>query len=187
MADVFGRDITYRGSFKGEKVRVTISSLAGGALVREVRLKYAQPVSRVWDLSSGGVYFIAGVPEGQWSFGIIAGPTVTPDLLSAALDICRPGTITISASPGYCDIASASSSSRAADYSLNSAVLSEFGMDASTADMMINQSVGGLFVSLSIGGAAGGGTSGGIGAKSTGGSVGILKSTPTGGLTTFTN
>jgi hypothetical protein len=156
--DIFTRCITYGGSFMPEGTSITFagggSTSSIGAIVRNVNINYNQAVSRIWDLGSGKVFFVAGQTNGTWGIGTVAGVSGGFAIYGC---VCAPGTITFNGNVGMCNVISSVVS--AASFILHDTILSQVGVTAQSEDMIINQGIGGTFLYLEEGATPTGGGS----------------------------
>lgn len=144
MADVFGREIAYSGGFKGEDAVITITGASDtGALVRNLSFEYGQSVTRIWDLTDGSCFYVAGRTSGNWSVSRVVGPGSFMRALQD-MTVCDPGTISFGAGGGFCD------GNGSTEYNLNYTVLTGVNASINADDMIVNEGVGGIFLSLSI-------------------------------------
>ena len=145
--DVFGREIRYRGGFKGEDAVITITGASDvGSLVRSLQFGYRQGISRIWDLTDGSCFFVAGRTEGSWSVARVVGPGSFMDALRE-MTVCTPGTISFGSAGGFCG---SGVSVRRTNYTLKNTVLTGISSSVNSDDMILNEGVSGIFLSLEI-------------------------------------
>jgi len=141
MADIFGRSITWGGSFQPEGTTVSFAGAEIGAIIRSVQISYGQAISRLWDLGTGKSFIVAGNTNGTWSIGTVAGVGGT---FSDFGEICAPGEMVISADAGMCGPTTPVS------FTLRQTILAQVGLSVVSDDMIINEAVSGLFLSLEV-------------------------------------
>ena len=141
MSDIFGRTITWGGSFQPEGTTVSFAGAQIGAIVRSVQISYGQAISRLWDLGTGRSFIVAGNTNGTWSIGTVAGVGGT---FGDYGTICAPGEMVISADAGLCG------PSVPVSYTLRQTILAQVGLSVVSDDMIINQALSGLFLSLEV-------------------------------------
>ena len=142
---VFGRTIITDGGFKGEDAAVTFSPGGeAGSLVRNIQLQFGQQISRIWDLTTGHVFLIAGRPEGNASLAKVAGPGSG---LAAFTQwtVCDRGSITINGEGGFCaDI------QQSGNWNLKDCVLTGIAASASAEDMILNEGITVAFMDMTV-------------------------------------
>lgn len=138
-----GRNINYAGGFEPENTKVAWSGVSGGGIVRQIQLQYQREVSRIWDLGTGSVYLIAGIPNGNFMFGMVAAGVKPPNY-----GVCNPGTVTLAIAQSICR-AGGGNPAQSSNYTLNHVVSGSVAVSGDSSDMMIVQGVGGTFLSLS--------------------------------------
>lgn len=146
MSDIFNRNLSYAGSFRPEGTSLTFAGSTGAgsnAIVRNIRLDYQQQISRIWDLGSGNVFFVAGQTNGAWGFGTVAGISGSFAIYG---EICNPGTLTLDADVGICNTNQNYVTSAA--YVMHETILSQVGLTAQSSDMIMNMAIGGTFLFL---------------------------------------
>lgn len=146
MPDIFNRSLSYAGSFRPEGTTITFSGSVGTgsrAIVRNINVNYNQAISRIWDLGSGNVFFVAGQTNGTWGMGTVAGVSGGFEIYG---EICLPSTITLDGDVGICNVSAVYVSG--GSFTLHETILTQVGITAQAEDMIINMGVGGTFLYL---------------------------------------
>ena len=141
MSDIFGRELSYGGSFQPEGTTVSFSGAVTGAIVRNVNMRYSQSVTRVWDLGTGKAFFIAGQTNGTFGIGTVAG--VNGDF-SIFGSICAPGTMVFDGNVGLCNVQGDVAGD--ATFTLHKTILADVSISVVSDDMIINQGIAGTFL-----------------------------------------
>lgn len=146
MADIFGREILYGGSFKADEVTLNVSGTGSdGLLVQNFQLTYRQEVTRLLELGTKKAYFVAARPVGSFGMGKVVGPTdIQANFLSTFGDICNveSNVISLKYADAWCGAGSGTG------FSLKYCLLTSVGAQVQSADMIISEAVEGIFNSL---------------------------------------
>jgi hypothetical protein len=147
MADIFGRNVSpVGGVFISEQALMTLSgagNLGVGALVQQVSAAYQQQFSMLFELGSNTVYPIMGRPQGTLSIGRVVGDG---EFSQSFFDVCQGGTtVEITAKQGTCN--GLQGGTVAATF--QGVFVTSYGIDLSTADLMVRENVQASFVSMS--------------------------------------
>jgi hypothetical protein len=152
LSDIFNRQSdVFGGSFTADQARVTFPALAGGGseaglLMQSLQASYTQQLTRLYELSSSAVYYVAGRTAGQASAGRIIGPRK----LSGAFyktygDVCNAKTNTLHFSmSGGCG----NTSGARASFTAHFVVIQSVGFSVGAADMLINEQISMIFSSF---------------------------------------
>lgn len=177
MADIFSRaSDSFGGSFSADGVVVNFSNLGNdvgvGLLTQNLALNYSQNVSKVFEIGTDRVYFVAGRTNGSLGMGRILGPTkVQVALYNRFGDVCQAAknnlTFTLSAackpssSAGsgrvFLDGPRAGSNTQTGQASNNRSiyetkfnVLIGIGLQMAAQDMIVNEQMQMMFGSLNV-------------------------------------
>lgn len=152
MSDIFNRQSdVFGGSFTADQAKVTFPALAGGGaeaglLMQSLQASYTQQLTRLYELSSAAVYYVAGRTAGQASAGRVVGPRkVAGAFYKTYGDVCNAKTNTLHFSMAAgCGDGQASRSSFTAHF----VVIQSVGFSVGAADMLINEQIGMIFSSF---------------------------------------
>ena len=147
--DVFSRETTpVGGVFISEKALMTLSGagdLGVGALVQNVNASYQQQFSMLFELGSNTIYPIMGRPQGTLTIGRVVGSGGFSDEF---FDACNGGsTVQFSATQGACNGLEGSKVAT----TLSGVFVTQYGIDLSTQDLMVRESVQAVFTSMTKG------------------------------------
>ena len=153
MADnVFGRQ---GGNIKGAFSADTLKLQIGGKsdlLVQNLRVQYAQQVSKIYDLSNAtpaDAYYVAGRADGQASMQKVMGPNATvKDFYSQFGDPCNAnrGNLVLSGSFGCGGGGSGTNTA----VTLEKPVVTSFGMAVNANDVLITEDTSLIFHNLFV-------------------------------------
>lgn len=176
MTSVFNReDLTLGGAFQADRATLTITQAgAQGLLVQRMSLTYAQAVSKLYDITSRAVYYVAGRTQGQAGLDRVIGPVATiKGFYTCFGDVCRAKKNTLSldlkssacanaagaaATTGLtgqeltngCTTASTTTTTQI-NYVLQFCVVTQIGIGLQAQDMVISENLAMMFSSLKIG------------------------------------
>ena len=146
MADIFGREMLYGGSFKADEITLNVSGTGSdGLLVQNFNMTYRQDVTRLLELGTKKAYFVAARPTGQFSMGKVVGPTdIQAQFLSTFGDICNveSNVIALKYAAGWCGAGTG------VGFNLKYCLLTSIGAQVQSADLIISEAVDGIFNSL---------------------------------------
>ena len=147
--DIFGRNIEYKDTYDPLKTgasKLTISGLqAEGYLIQDVSVNYGQALQRLYELGSTFVYFVAGRPEGDASFGKLAAPG---DAVTAFIkkfgDPCANETMEISATNEWCGVDIGPNQPAGFKYTITKYIITNVGVTVNSRDMLVAENVKGM-------------------------------------------
>lgn len=87
--DIYSRKMqTSKGAMSADDAIFTASGGAG-LITQSITLQYSQPVSRIYDIGSQGVYLVAGRPRGEGSIVAVVGPAILSNaFITAYGNVC---------------------------------------------------------------------------------------------------
>lgn len=142
----------FNGSFRADTATVTIGGIDGcGLLVQSLNLQYRQSITRLYELGSTGVYYVAGRAQGNLSISEIVGPTaISLNFIRQFSDVCQAqnNNIDVGATLG-CDKASAT----AFRYKVQGCVITSIAASVQAQNVLVNQQLGMEFTALDLIGA----------------------------------
>lgn len=148
MADIYGREMLYGGSFKADEITLTFSGGdGGGLLVQNFRFSYRQDVTRLNELGTKKSFFVAARPRGEFVMGKVAGPTnAQAGFLSKFGDICAvdSNVISMKYSEGWCP------GGAGMGFNLKYCLITNVEGQTQSADLLITENVSGIFNSLEL-------------------------------------
>lgn len=98
MADATCTDRTVEGVIRGTNFAIRGLGDNAAGLVQQFSLQFQRKLSRIYDLSDPGFYYIEGPSEGQVSFTKVVGPKGVPKINCD----CTPRTIELDAGQTLC-------------------------------------------------------------------------------------
>jgi hypothetical protein len=151
MSDIYGRNVNIGGVLNGEDVYLNVAGLDGaGLLVQSVNIAYNQQVTRLRELGSTNIYFVAAGTEGNLSLQKVAGAGSNVKLFAASYgDVCsiRNNSIEITFNGGaFCDGGAGFS---AGSFTLNHVLVNSVGVTGQAGNMSVMGTLGAMFVSMS--------------------------------------
>ena len=152
MADIFGRTTdSFGGSFAADSARITFPAIAAGAaetglLVQNLNCSYQQQVTRLFEVGSPNIYYVAGRTAGNLSVARVIGPRKLASTFYAKYgNVCNAATneMLFSAVAGCGTQFNARS-----EFTCKFVVIIQIGFTVTAADMMINEQMGCIFSSF---------------------------------------
>lgn len=144
--DIYSREVDVGHPFAADAVRVLVPGMTEtGMLAQQVSFQYEQAISRLYEVGSAKVYFVAGRPNGQMSIKrIIAAQGFATAFLSKYGNVCNMAgnRITLDASAGGCGLTTSGGLSAAG------CVINSVTYSVSTPDLMISEEVNLMIVRL---------------------------------------
>ena len=145
--DIFNRqDNQFGGAFSAEQAKLT---LVGGlaTVAQQLQLTYAQQITRVWELGSNALYYVAGRTQGNATVQRIVGPQET---IAAVYEdygnVCNPQPLDVNFEPGGGD----NCPEHNGNYTLEDAVITQVGFSVQAQDMLINENMQFMYSNLGI-------------------------------------
>lgn len=151
MPDIFNRNTDlFGGSFAADQAKVTFPALSGGKgadaglLVQNISANYSQQITRLFEVGSPAVYYVAGRTEGQASIARVIGPKkLAQAFYSTYGDVCKARTNTL-----HLSVAAGCEGNARASYTAHFVVITSIGVSITAADMMINEQLQMIFSSF---------------------------------------
>lgn len=149
---VFARQQSYHGgSFASDTAVFALSgqTVALG-IVQNVNVTFAQNISRIYDVSNGGVsgsvpvYLVGGRTQGTAAIGRVIGPKSTAicDFYETMGNVCTPQDLVFTFS------AACESDNASIAYTLKHCVTTQIGIQVSSNDMIVNENLQLMFIDL---------------------------------------
>lgn len=139
----------FNGAFRADTATVTIGGIDGcGLLLQQLNFTYRQQITRLYELGSSGVYYVAGRSQGQLNVSEIIGPTsIALGFIRQFADVCQAqnNNIDIGATLG-CDKAGEVSFR----YKIQGCVISTISAAVQAQDVIINQQLQMEFAALDL-------------------------------------
>lgn len=152
MSDIFNRTTDVMGgSFAADQAQMTFPALDGGGsdaglLVQQMQTSYSQQITRLYELGSPAIYYVAGRTAGQSNVGRIVGPRIIAKAFYSTYgDVCNAPTnmLHFSMSAGCNGTNQGTSSYTALFY-----VVQTVGLAVNSTDMLISEQIGSIFSSF---------------------------------------
>lgn len=151
MVDIFNRvNADFGGAFKADQAVLSFGSGSASllvALTQQLQFQYSQAVTRLYELGSNDIYYVAGRTQGQATMSRVVGPVGSIAAIYARYgDVCNAAsnTIEITLDPNLCfDTATgvgATTSNPSVSYALDYCVITQVGISVGAQDMVINDS-----------------------------------------------
>lgn len=138
----------FNGSFRADTATVTIGGLDGcGLLLQQLNFVYRQQITRLYELGSNGIYYVAGRAQGQLSVSEIVGPTaIALGFIRQFGDVCQAqnNNLDIGATAG-CD-----KQATAFRYKIQGCVITSISAGIQARDVIINQQLQMEFAALDL-------------------------------------
>lgn len=162
MPDMFGRETIFGGAMAAENTHLTFASVPGlenpssgiGLLIQQLQIQYAQNITRLYALEDSRVYFVAGRTEGQFTIQNVVGPAKFVSLfLKAYGDVCKERKafeLSFGMGCGTGTAGGALGQLETGKLTLQSPVISSFGVQMQAGNMIIATTLQGMFVSLQM-------------------------------------
>lgn len=152
MPDIYNRNTdTYGGSFAADGAKLTFPALAGGGaeaglMVMQLSCSYTQQLTRLFELTSPNVYYVAGRTSGQANTARVLGPRkLAANFYKTYGDVCNAKTNTLQVS---LVTGCGSGEVGRATFICKFVVIVQVGITMTSADMMVNESMGMIFSSF---------------------------------------
>lgn len=155
MPDIYGRNTdAFAGSFAADQGRLTFPQLVDnqgavtGLLLQNMGVTYSQQVTRLFEVGSSNIYYVAGRTSGQANIARVVGPRkLAREFYLTYGDVCRARTNTLhfSVSTG-CD--TTQNNTARASYTAHFAVITTIGLTVAAGDMLINEQLALMFSSF---------------------------------------
>jgi hypothetical protein len=144
MANVFGSTQKHKGSFRADDLKMTFGGTGGdGALVQQANFTLTRNVNMLYEIGSTNVYYVGNRRQGQAQLNRIVGGSGTMSaLLSKFGDMCKPDTITLTASGGC------GGGGGSANYNLKEATLTQIGASVTAQEIVITEQLGFIFADI---------------------------------------
>jgi len=100
MSDLFGRTpLAFSGAFAADAAVLTFGGLAGGGVglvTEQISFQYQQQITRLFEIGSNNVYYIAGRSQGSAGVGRVLGPRpVSTAFYQTYGNVCNAATNTL--------------------------------------------------------------------------------------------
>ena len=139
----------FNGAFRADTATVTIGGIDGaGLLIQNLQAQYQQQNSRLYELGSTGVYYIAGRAQGNLTVQEIVGPTaISLAFIRQFADVCQAqnNNLDIGATLG-CDKAT----STAFRYKIQGCVITGIGFSVRAEQVIVNQTLTMEFAAMDL-------------------------------------
>jgi hypothetical protein len=164
MADVFGRNVSELGGvFASDRAKLIFAlDQAGGAggdgapfpfgaVVQQMQFRYAQTITRLYEVGGKNVYLVGGRTQGDMTVQRVIGPKASMCRMWEKYgNVCnaRKNTITLDLADEDCSAEGAAGSAHGASYTMKNSVVTQVGAAVAAQDMVINETTTVMFTSL---------------------------------------
>lgn len=156
MADVYQRDgIGFNGAMAADAAKLTFKGLGNdgvGMLAQNINLSYTQQITKIYELGSNNVFYIAGRTQGQVQMARIVGQgSVQRQFYENYGNVCRvdQNNFVLSVSQN-CPGSSFTGPTQPSNFDVKQAVINSIGISIQSQDMVVNESVQMIFGSLEL-------------------------------------
>lgn len=146
MADVYSRNVNFGGAFSADRAVLTFSRFGVGSLVSQINLRYAQQITKLFDLTENSFYYMGGRTNGSQNIGRILGPRkIAAAFYTDFGDVCKSGSnsLQFALKSTVCTADQPNST-----YQTHYNVIVDMGVQANAQDMVVNETLALMFSSL---------------------------------------
>jgi len=146
----------FNGAFRTDDAAVTIGGDIGdvcGLLIQQMSFQYSQQITRLYEIGSTAVYYIAGRAQGQLSISQIVGPSsLIVAFIRQFANVCRAADnrLELSGTLNCDDTGNAPSPSAAFRYIVSGCVITAISASVQAQNMVINQQLTMQFAALDL-------------------------------------
>jgi hypothetical protein len=150
--DIFGRiPLHFGGAFAADAAVATFGGLPGGGiglLTQTLNFTYQQQITRLFEVGTTAVYYVAGRSQGQGTIAQVLGPTpVFLAFYATYGNVCNAATNTLFFQIGIgCNLPG--DTGVGMRLTLNGVVLTSISLAVQAQDMVFNQNLAFMFITL---------------------------------------
>lgn len=142
---MFTLDQEHGGSFRADGLELKFNGNSLGSLAQGINVTFTQQVTTMYEIGSPKVYYVGGRAQGQAQVQRVIGPGAPgADPITGYNNICTPKNILVNAKAKECG----NNGSGQINMTLESAVLTSFGISVQSQDVVINNQLGYMFIDL---------------------------------------
>lgn len=139
----------FNGSFRSDLAEVFFGDLNFvGLLAQNIQFTYSQQITRLYEVGSAAIYYVAGRAQGQLGMANVAGPQqLNVGWIKKYADVCQAAENDLTfRAQSSCNTAFGQTS----NYLINGCVLTTLGIAIAAPDMVINQNAQMTFAAMDL-------------------------------------
>ena len=145
MANPFGKDQKWFGSFRADDLTLTIAGKPGdGALVQSASFTMTRQINMLYEIGSTNIYYVGNRRNGTVQMSrVVGGSSNFKDMVMTYGDMCKPVDLSLETAGGC-----GGASGPGVKYNMKQATLTQLGMSVTAQEIVITENLGFIFADL---------------------------------------